>query len=164
MTPLSVATPGVDLGWGDRTGTYLERWLDGDGPGRLPLSNTGLGHLLKHSIPVGQGSPERLAAAPQQMPAIGNLNSPWSRLPHGLGVGRIAVAADDLNAGMNAQPVLDGCSFAVGQEIHDAATLQVAQDRSIPSALAPGPIVNAEDTGCSRDSQSPALPQNPKQR
>jgi hypothetical protein len=59
--------------------------------------------------------------------------------------------------------MLDRCSFAVWQKIHDAATLQVAQDRSVPTALAPSPIVDAEDPGCDRDGQTLVSSKNPEQ-
>ena len=45
------------------------------------------------------------------------------------------------------QPGGQGLSPAVGQQVDDPVTLQVAQDRAVALALAPGPVINTQDTG-----------------
>ena len=81
----------------------------------------------------------------EQVPAVGDLN--------GLGGagGRAAdvivgpVAADDLDFGMVLQPITQRLRRPLGQQIHWAAALQVAEDRAVVVALAEGPVIDAQD-------------------
>src|SRR5579872_7461569 len=81
----------------------------------------------------------------EQVPAVGDLNGLRRAGAGAADVVVGAVAADDLDLGMLFQPLAQGVSGALGQEVHGAVPLQVAQDRAIAVALAKGPIVNAED-------------------
>ena len=54
-----------------------------------------------------------------------------------------AVAADDLRAGMGAQPLLCAFGAALGQQINYVAAFQIAENRAIAMPFAPRPIVDA---------------------
>ena len=65
------------------------------------------GHFLQH----------RLAQAVPQMPAVTGLNRAWQCAADGLAISAGAVAADDLDARVAAQPGLQHVSFAAGQDV-----------------------------------------------
>ena len=88
-----------------------------------------------------------VAEVVQQVPAVSNLNGVWGALAHPVGVGAGTVACDHLDAGMLAKPGGQCFRLPIGQEVHDAVTLQVDQDGSVTVATAPGPIINGKDTG-----------------
>jgi hypothetical protein len=79
------------------------------------------------------------------VPAVGDLNGLRRAGAGAADVFVGAVAADDLDLGMHFQPLAQGVSGALGQEVHRAVPFQVTQDRAIAVALAKGPVVNAED-------------------
>jgi hypothetical protein len=59
----------------------------------------------------------------------------------------VAVAADDLDAGMGREPSRDRIGGAHGEHIDDAAALEIDQDRvEILLALLPRPVIDAQDT------------------
>jgi hypothetical protein len=62
-------------------------------------------------------------------------------------IGAGAIAHDDLDGRMVLQPGGQGLGRAVGQQVDDPVTLQVAQDRAVALAFAPGPVINTQDTG-----------------
>ena len=86
-----------------------------------------------------------LADVLQQVPSIGDLLGLGRCFGGGLGVGRRAVAADQLDAGMGLEPRLDGRGVAVGQEVDDLAGLEVDDDGAVALSLAPGPVVDADE-------------------
>ena len=86
-----------------------------------------------------------LAHVLQQVPSIGDLPGLGRRLGGGLGVGRRAVPADQLDVGMGPEPRLDGRGITVRQEIDDVAGLEVDDDGAIALPLAPGPVVDADE-------------------
>lgn len=68
-----------------------------------------------------------------------------------LGEERRAVAADDLDAGVVAQPGGQGPGLAVGQQVQGLAGLAVDQDGAVPAAL----------PGRTRPPPAPAAPPRP---
>ena len=80
-----------------------------------------------------------------------------------LGVGRRTVAADQLDAGMGLEPRPDGRGVAVRQEIDDVARLEVDDDGAVALPLAPGPVVDADESRGPRGS-SPRLLDATQQR
>ena len=87
-----------------------------------------------------------LADVLQEMPSIGALLRLRRGLGGRLGVGRRAIAADQLDAGMGREPGLDGRCVAVGQEVDDLARLEVDDDGAVALPLAPGPVVDADES------------------
>ena len=87
-----------------------------------------------------------LANVLQQMPSIGDL----LRLRRGLGgrlrVGRRTIAADQFDAGMGREPDLDSRGVAVGEKVDDFARLEVDDDGAVALPLAPGPVVDADES------------------
>ncbi len=67
---------------------------------------------------------------------------------HAIGVGTGAVRSHDLDPGMPLQPVGHGGGLAVGQQVDDLATFQIAQDRAVALTAPPGPIIDAEHARC----------------
>jgi hypothetical protein len=82
-----------------------------------------------------------------QMKSIRDLPRLGCPAAHSVGVRSVAVAADDLDAGMAPEPSRDRIGGAHGEEIHHTATLQVDQDRAeMLLPLLPGPIIDAQHT------------------
>ena len=88
-----------------------------------------------------------LAQILQQMPAINNLLC-LGRCSNGrLGVGRPAVSADEFDARMIVEPLLNGFGIAVGQEINHVAALKIHDDGAVSLAFEPGPIIDPDEAG-----------------
>jgi hypothetical protein len=100
--------------------------------------------MREQAMVRSKGMSQRVAQVTQQVPTIGNLNGVRSSPVCGFGIDAAAVAADDLGTGMLSQPGSYGVGIAIGKQVDHPAGLQVAQDRSIAMALAPGPVVDAE--------------------
>src|SRR4051812_18363329 len=75
------------------------------------------------------------------MPPIGDLDGLWRSLAGSVAIGAGAIAHDDLDGRMVLQPGGQGLGLAVGQQVDDPITLQVAQDRAVALAFAPGPVI-----------------------
>ena len=71
----------------------------------------------------------------EQVPTIGNLHRPGGAFVRAFATSAAAVAAHDRDLGMACEPVRDGGALPIRQEIDGAATLEVADDRSIALAL-----------------------------
>jgi hypothetical protein len=79
-----------------------------------------------------------------QVPAVGDLDRNRCALAGAVGVGAGAVPADDLGAGMLAQPVGEGVGFPVGKQVHRAVAVDVDQDGAVAVAAAQREVVDAE--------------------
>src|SRR5690349_19467851 len=97
-------------------------------------------------VMVIEHAAQSIAAVPEEMPPIGDLDGLWRSLAGSVGIGAGTIAHDDLYAGMAPQPYRQGFRLAVGQEIDDAVTFQIAQDRAVVLAFAPRPVINTENT------------------
>ncbi len=120
------------------------------GPVRRTLRRSG-------RIPV-QEAFEGLARALEQVPAVGNL--PGLRSGNGgrVGEGGPAVAAEDLDFRVLAQPGLQLHSVSAGQQFEDRAALQVDDDCPVGVALAHGPVVHTDNArGRGRRALRPGL-------
>ena len=91
---------------------------------------------------------EDIAQIRQQVPAIGHLDRIGRRFVRGPGIGRGPIAADDLNAGMLAEPASEGRGFAIRQQVDGAAPFEVDEDRAEGRRPAKGEIIDTEDAGC----------------
>ena len=80
----------------------------------------------------------------EEVKTVRDLNGVGSSLPRALRVGAASVAGNDLYSGMLLQPLRQGLSPAVGEQIDDAAALEIHQDRAILLALPLGPVVHPE--------------------
>src|SRR4051794_8011869 len=76
------------------------------------------------------------------MPSIRHLDGLWRPLTGSVAIGAGAIAHDDLDGRMVLQPGGQGLGRAVRQQVDDPVTLQVAQDRAVALAFAPGPVIN----------------------
>ncbi|GAB4200605.1 MAG: hypothetical protein OHK0022_21830 [Roseiflexaceae bacterium] len=110
------------------------------GPGR---SSRHLGGLKNRLMPLKNGL-EYVAKVLDQMEAVGHLHGLGGTARGTLSILTAAVAADHLNARMVSQPLSQGSSRALGEQIHDLVTFQVNQDGAVDLAFAQGEIVNAE--------------------
>lgn len=95
----------------------------------------------------------RFAQAVPQMPAITNLDRVRERVADGLGIGRRAIPAHDLYAGMGTQPGGQGLGLAVGQHVHALIRLDVDQDRGVGVALTQREVVYAQYPWCGGERQ-----------
>jgi len=68
-----------------------------------------------------------------------------SRSRCSLAVSATAVARDDADFRVVRQPVLDCGGLAVGEQVDDAALLEVADDAPVTLSALPRPIVDADD-------------------
>jgi hypothetical protein len=89
-----------------------------------------------------------LADVLHQMPSIGDLLGLGRGFGGSLGIGRVTVAADQLDARMRLQPCLDVHRVAVGQEVDHVARLEVNNDGAVALSFTPGPVVNPHDSRC----------------
>lgn len=78
------------------------------------------------------------------MPPVRDLDRFGSTTGGPLGVGAGAVAGDDGDAGVRHESCRQGVSAAVGQQVDDPPTLQIAQDGAVAMPLTPSPIVHAQ--------------------
>ena len=94
---------------------------------------------------VLQDTAKGIAGIAQQMPPVRDLEGVRRPTRHPLGIGAGAVAHDDGDAGVGGQPRRQCVGAAVRQPVDDAPAFEVAQDRSVPVALAPGPIIHPQN-------------------
>ena len=98
------------------------------------------------TVMVFEDTAQGIAAVAQEMKAIGNLDCLRCSLAGAVGVGAGTIPDKNLDAGVTPQPDRQGRGLAVGQQVDDAVTFQIAQDRAVALAFAPGPVVDAENT------------------
>jgi hypothetical protein len=89
----------------------------------------------------GQHALEHLSRVAAQMEAIGDLYGVRYSLADAIGVGTGAVAADNLDLRLLAQPTRKGGSGAIGQEINRSACLHVDEHGPIGLTTAAGEVV-----------------------
>jgi hypothetical protein len=78
------------------------------------------------------------------MPAVADLDRAGQRPPHRLAVSAGAVAADDLDAGMPAQPCLDDVGGAAGQHVDAPPGLGVDEHGGVAAAAAQREVIDAQ--------------------
>ena len=96
------------------------------------------------TVMVFEDTAQGIAAVAQEMKAIGNLDCLRCSLAGAVGVGAGTIPDKNLDAGVTPQPDRQGRGLAVGQQVDDAVTFQIAQDRAVALAFAPCPIIDAE--------------------
>ncbi|WSK00504.1 hypothetical protein OG395_50530 [Streptomyces sp. NBC_01320] len=103
--------------------------------------------MLLHAGPVLMaGLLDRGEQVLEQMPTVRDLQGARGRLFDGLGVGAgaVAVAADDLRAGVGGQPRGEGLRGSVGQYVDDTAALHIDQDRPVAASASECELIHAE--------------------
>ena len=139
--PVRLTLPLSPLRLGGRTG--FDRWRFRCGLAHDSSRDTG--ELA--AVPI-EHLHQRLRAVAEQMPSIRDLDRPGGAATHTIGIGTGAVTSHDLDAGMPLQPVGHGGGLAVGQQVDDLASFQIAQDRAVALTAPPGPIIDAEHSRC----------------
>ncbi len=91
---------------------------------------------------------DALAQILEQVEAIGDLSRLWGTLSSALCVESAAVAADDRDLGMLAEPSRGAFGGAIRQHVDDLTPLQVDDQRSVATAFDPGPVVDAHHATC----------------
>ena len=114
------------------------------------LGGEDLRHARERAAVAIEHMEERVRGVPKQMPAIRDLDRLRCALAHAISIGAGPVTRDDLDAMMPAKPRGQSPGVAIGQEIDDAALLEVAQDRAVALAAAPGPIIDPEHARAAR--------------
>lgn len=79
------------------------------------------------------------------MEAVGDLDRLWGATCRRIGVGARAVATHDGDARVGGQPFGDLVGVALRQQRGDAMAFQINDNRAIADALAPGPLIEAND-------------------
>jgi hypothetical protein len=81
----------------------------------------------------------------QQVPPIGNLSSSRRSEPDAAGILGRAVTGDGANAATAPEPVGERRGAPVRQQVDHPPPLEIDQDGPVALALAPGPIIDADD-------------------
>ncbi len=87
---------------------------------------------------------EHLAEIVEQVPAVRDLDRTGRAFRDRAGVLGRAVACDDLDARVSAEPRCDGRRRPVWEQVNWPPRFEVDQDRAPGAALAPRPVVDAE--------------------
>nr|WP_238193025.1 hypothetical protein [Methylobacterium frigidaeris] len=86
----------------------------------------------------------------EQVPAIGDLLRLGSAEACTSGILRRAIPGDEFDAGMPFEPAgYRGCR-AIREEIDDAVTIEIDDDRAVPAALPDRPVVDPDPDGSRR--------------
>jgi hypothetical protein len=83
----------------------------------------------------------------QQVKAVRDLDCLGGALTGAVRIGFRPIACNDLDSRMSLKPLRQGASFAIVQEGHGPAALEVNEDRPIGLAFPIGPIIHPEDGG-----------------
>lgn len=76
-------------------------------------------------------SVERLREIADEVEAVGDLDGVWRPEPGALGVCTPAVAGDELDPGVGAEPRRERPRFAVGQEVDDGVALEIDEESAV---------------------------------
>ena len=123
--------------------------------GTVSAPGTG-GQAPQFRMDALQPALEHLTDVVQQVPAVGDLHRPGCCHRDAAGVFGRAVARHYLDGGLRAQPGRHRLGLPVGQQIDDAASLQVDDDRAVGLPAAQGPVVDADDPRRLHDRQRQA--------
>lgn len=99
----------------------------------------------------------------EQVKAIRHLQGLGCAGLRALGEGATAIARNDLDARMVAQPLREGGSQPIRQQINRSMSLQVDDDGPVALAFAPGPIVHPYQLRC-RSIRQRCLPDQVQQQ
>lgn len=97
-------------------------------------------------VPIDDGQ-EGIMEITDQMPSIRDLDGCWGTLPNAVGIGSCAIAGDNLNAGMIAEPRRECAALPIGQQIDHLVSFEIHENGAIMMTTPPGPVVDAENTG-----------------
>jgi hypothetical protein len=100
--------------------------------------------FLDAAVVSGDGLLHVFAQVIPHVPPVSHLLGIGCALPASQRVGTGPVPADDLDAGMGAQPVGEGGGLSVGQHVDDAVIVHVHQDAGVRLATFLGPVVDPE--------------------
>jgi hypothetical protein len=95
-------------------------------------------HLSPH------GGEKGCACVLEKMPAIGDLECLWQGTRDCAGIAPVAVAGHDLYLGLRPRSGLDSCRLPVGPKIDDLPPFEVADQRAVPLAASPCPVIDAD--------------------
>ncbi|SDA34594.1 hypothetical protein SAMN02799622_05864 [Methylobacterium sp. UNC378MF] len=98
-----------------------------------------------HAMMMGDDRTQGDAEVTQQVKTIEHVLGLQRARAGALGEDVGAVASDDLDARMGAQPRGDAPGVPMGQEIEDGVTFEVDEHGAVAAPAPPGPLVDADD-------------------
>ena len=101
---------------------------------------------------------------PQKVPAVRDLHGLRSGPACSFGVDPATVAADDLRPWMLSEPLGHAVRIAIRQQVDHLARFEIAQDRAVAMAFAPGPVVDAKHARSSNQRLRTAMMKFTQQR
>jgi hypothetical protein len=152
-------------------GTHHASPVPGVGRGCLPGCLLGVGCLIRGGLPGGgvvvldaamAGGDGLLHVVTQVIPHVppaGDLLGTGRALAGAQRVTPGSVSADQLDAGVCAEPAGEGAGLPVGQDAGDAVAVHVHQDAGVRLATSLGPVIHAEN----RDLADLGIGQRPDQ-
>src|SRR5713226_3600411 len=93
-----------------------------------------------HSHPL-----KRVHQIVDEVPPIGHLHGIGSTAPRRAGIDTVAIAADDLCAGMFAQPADQCTAGGIFQQVDDVVSPCIVHDCAVASSVSEGELVDTED-------------------
>ena len=102
------------------------------------------GRLLQHRPLLLQEAFERVAEVLQEVEAVGDLYRRGRTARRAVGVEVAAVARDEGDGRVRAEPCRDRIGGAVGQEIDGSVPFEIAQDGAVAGRFPPRPVVDAQ--------------------
>jgi hypothetical protein len=104
-----------------------------------------LGNMPNASMLAVNNGANRITQVAQQVPPVGDLNGIRRPLAGAVCVGAGAIAGNDLNTGMAAQPCGQAFGLSIGQQVDNRIALQINQDRPVAVSATPRPIIDGKD-------------------
>ena len=112
----------------------------------LGIDNIGADGLADRLHRPLYGGEERRTGVFYQVPAVGNLDRSGAPLSGSLYISCTTIPRDDSDRGPCGEPSGNRCCLTIGQQIDDAASLQIADDRSVLLTTLERPVIDTDYT------------------
>ena len=90
---------------------------------------------------------QRVTEVAEKVPAVGDLDGIRCSLSGSLRIGSGPITSDDVHPGVLIEPSRHRVSGPIRQEIDDAPTFEIADDRAVAAATTERPVIDADDAG-----------------